>query len=150
MRIAGDAALRACAIGQVGVGRDVPRVGRVLEPGEDGFHELAEVAEGHVAPDGAAELLVPVKQRARRRARVEPAAEKLAVEHPVTVRVRDHEVAHVQVLGLAHVKDAGGGVIPGAIAVIGVNVVLAGVPAARPCVGPALELDFKNLALSAL
>src|SRR5207247_1357264 len=52
--------------------------------------------------------------------------------------------------GLTHVEDGGGCVIPGPVAVVGVDVVLAGKPAARPRVGPAFQLHLKDHGLACL
>src|SRR6185503_14102098 len=53
------------------------------------------------------------------------------------------------VLAFTHLKDAGGRVVPGAVTVIGMDMVLARVPTARPRVGPALELHVHFPALTA-
>ena len=83
-----------------------------------------------MAPDRGAKLLVPVEHEPLGRERVGRAAEELAVEDAVAVRIGHHEVADPQVLPRALGPHRPRRVVPGAVAVVGVDVVLARVPPA--------------------
>ena len=101
--------------------------------------KVAEAAKGEMTPDGTAEFLVPINDRVSCGKRVWMAEEVLVIENTITVRVGHHHVGHVKILAFALVADGCRVVVPGTIAVVRVDVILAGKPTALRWIGPAFE-----------
>ena len=139
MGVADGPVLMVRSFSNIRIRGHVPRIGRVFETGENRLHQMLEVDQGHVAPQRAAEFLVPVKDAARLRMRVRTTEEKLPIEDPVAIGIGDHDIADIQVFSFAHVQNGKRRVVPSAVAVVGVDVVFAGEPTSRGHVGPTFQ-----------
>src|SRR6185503_4667782 len=71
-------------------------------------------------------------------------AEELAVEDAVGVGIRHDEVRDLEPFGLDHAAHLFGRAVPLSVAVVGMDVVLAAMPAARGGIGPPLHLHSKR------